>query len=190
MTKRILRYIGGTQSNGIFYSGNDPIELFSYTDSDWVDDTVERKSTSRYAFFIGLRVFSWSSKKQQVIALSTAATEYIAAANSATQVLWLRRILGVLQHKQVGPTTIYCDSKFAIKLSKNPVLHGRSKHIDIKYHFIRELLHEKVIEVDYCRTEEQVADIFTKVLKMEIFVKLKKMLGMSKFEKFGLREAL
>lgn len=190
MTKRILRYIGGTQSDGIFYSRNDPVELFGYTDSDWAGDTIERKSTSGYAFFIGSGVFSWSSKKQQVIALSTAEAEYIAAANSATQVLWLRRILGVLQHKQVGPTTIYCDSKSAIELSKNPVLHGRSKHIDIKYHFIRELVREKVIEVDYCRTEDQVADIFTKALKMETFVKLKKMLGMSKFEELGLREAL
>ena len=94
--KRILRYIGDTCSYGIFYSGNDLVELFDYTDSDWTDDTVERKSTSGYAFFIGSNLFSWSSKKQQVIALFTVEAEYIATTNSAIQVLWLRRILGVL----------------------------------------------------------------------------------------------
>ena len=147
-----MRYIGGTHSDGIFYSKNDPVELFGYTDSDWAGDTVERKSTSSYAFCIHSDVFSWSSKKQQVIALFTAEAKYIATANSATQPLWLRRTLGVLQHKQVDPAKIYCDSKSAIELSKNLVLHGCSKHIDIKYHFIRELVREREIEVDYCRT--------------------------------------
>ena len=125
-----------------------------------------------------------------MIALSTAEAEYIAASNSATQALWLRSILGVLQHKQVDPTKIYYNSKLAIELSKNPVLHGRSKHIDIKYHFIRELVREREIEVNYCRIEKQVADIFIKALKTETFVKLKKMLGMFKLEELGLRGAM
>mgnify|MGYP004712679549 CR=1 FL=1 len=108
--------------------------------------------------------------------------EYITAVNSATQVLWLHRIFGVLQRKQIDLTKIYCDSKSTIELSKNPVLHGRSKHIDIKFYFIRELVQGREIEIDYCRTEKQVADIFTKALKTETFVKLKKMLNMSKLE--------
>ena len=85
--KRILIYIGGTRSDGIFYSKNDPIELFDYTDSDLAGDIIERKSTSNYAFLIGSGMFSWSSKKQQVIALSTAEAKYIATANSAIQAL-------------------------------------------------------------------------------------------------------
>ena len=89
-----------------------------------------------------------------MIALCTTEAKYSAAANSATQVLWLHRMLGVLQHKQVDPTNIYCDSKSAIELSKSLILHGCSKHIDIKYHFIRELVQEKEIEMDYCRTKE------------------------------------
>ena len=84
----------------------------------------------------------------------------------------------------------YCNGKSEIELSKNPVLDGCSKHIDMKHYFTRELVREKEIEIDYCRIEKQVADIFTKTLKTETFVKLKKMLGMSKFEKFGLRETL
>ncbi|XP_071916119.1 secreted RxLR effector protein 161-like [Coffea arabica] len=95
-TKTILKYTGGIRSDSIFYSGSDPVELFGYTDINWTDDTVERKSTSGYAFFIGSNLFSWSSKKQQVIALFTVEAEYIATTNSAIQVLWLRRILGVL----------------------------------------------------------------------------------------------
>ena len=113
-----------------------------------------------------------------MIALSTAEVEYIAAANCATQAIWLRRMLRFLKHEEGSPTTLCCDSKSAIELTKHPVFHGRSKHIDIKFHFIRNLVNEKEIVVDYCKTDEQVADIFTKALKLETFVKLKKMLGM------------
>ena len=114
----------------------------------------------------------------------------MAATSSATQALWLRRMLGFLQHKQDSPTKIFCDSKSAIELTKNLVFHGRSKHIDIKYHFIRDLVQDREIVVDYCKTEEQVADVFTKRLKLELFIKLKMMLGMVKFEDLGLREAM
>ena len=89
-------------------------------------------------------------------------------------------MLGVLQHKQIDPMEIYCDSKLAIELFKNPVLHRRSKYVDIKYHFICELVRERAIKIDYCIIEEQLAGIFTKALKMATFVKLKKMLGMKK----------
>lgn len=90
----------------------------------------------------------------------------------AYQALWLRRLLGVLQHEQNGPTKIYYDSKPAIKLFKNPTLRGRSKHIDIKYHLMCEFVRDKEIEIGYCRTEKQVADIFTKALKIESFLEV------------------
>lgn len=151
---------------------------------------MQRRSTSGYAFHLGSGVFSWSSKKQQMVALSTAEAEYMAAASSATQALWLRRMLEFLQHKQDGPTKIFCDNMSTIELTKNPVFHGRSKHIDIKYHFIRELVQDQEIIVDYCRSEDQIADILTKPLKLEVFMKLKKLLGMVKFEDLDLREAM
>lgn len=178
--KRILRYIKGTLTEGIFYGNNSDVKLVGYTDSDWAGDTETRKSTSGYAFHLGTGAISWSSKKQPVVALSTAEAEYIAATSCATQTVWLRRILEVMHHEQNTPTKIYCDNKSAIALSKNPVFHGRSKHIDIRFHKIRELIAEKEVVIEYCPTEEQIADIFTKPLKIESFYKLKKMLGMMK----------
>jgi len=176
--KRILRYIKGTLTDGIFYGNNNDVKLVGYMDSDWAGDTEIRKSTSGYTFHLGTGAISWSSKKQPVVALSTAEAEYIAATSCATQTVWLRRILEVMHQNQNTPTEIYCDNKSAIALSKNPVFHGRSKHIDIRFHKIRELIAEKEVVIEYCPTEEQIADIFTKPLKTESFYKLKKMLGM------------
>ncbi|PNX70600.1 type I inositol 145-trisphosphate 5-phosphatase 12-like protein [Trifolium pratense] len=99
-----------------------------------------------------IKAISWSSKKQPVVALSTAEAEYIAATSCATQTVWLRRILEVMHHKQDSPTEILCDNKSAIALSKNPVFHGRSKHIDIRFHKIRELVDEKEVVIEYCPT--------------------------------------
>ncbi|XP_074579105.1 secreted RxLR effector protein 161-like [Curcuma longa] len=177
--KRILRYVKGTINDGILYFSNKIMELVGYTDSDWARDVKTRKSTSGYAFHLGSAIFSWSSKKQQVVALSTTEVEYIAVTNCATQAIWLRKILDFLQHKQDDSTIIFCDNKSTIALSKNPVFHGRSKHIDIKYHKIREWVAEKQINIEYCPSEYQVADIFTKPMKTENFLKLKKAIGMT-----------
>ena len=175
--KWILRYVSGTLDNGIFYSYSNNFRLVGYTDSDWVGDAETQKSTSGYAFFLGSGSFSWSSKKQQVVALSSAEAEYMAATSTACQAVWLRRMLNELMHEQEGPTKIMCDNKSAIALAKNPVFHGRSKHIGIKYHYIRELVKSEEIELEFCRSEDQVADILTKPLKADMFEKLKMMLG-------------
>jgi hypothetical protein len=127
---------------------------------------------------------SWSSRKQQVVTLSTIEAEFIAAATSACQAIWLRRILDDLHFQQHDPTIIHCDSSSAIKLSKNPVLHGRSKHIDVRYHFLRDLSNEGTIELVYCRSEDQIADIMTKALKLDAFEKLRNLLGMCSFQVF------
>ena len=91
--------------------------------------------------------------------MSTTETEFVAATACACQAIWLKKILEELQFKEDGPTLIYCDNSSAIKLSKNPVLHGQSKHIDVKYHFLRDLMNDGVINLVYCRSEDQVADI-------------------------------
>lgn len=175
-----MRYVKGTIDERIFHSSSSKLELVGYIDSDWAGETETRKSTSGYVFHLGAGVFSRCSKKQQVVALSTAEAEYIAATNYVTQAVWLRRILSELQHQQNGPTKIFCDNKSIITLTKNTVFHGRSKHINIKHHYIRDLIKDKEIVVELCISGDQLAYIFTKPLKVNLFIKLKKMLRMMK----------
>ncbi|XP_074341862.1 secreted RxLR effector protein 161-like [Apium graveolens] len=136
--KRILRYIKGTLGHGLFYSHSQNVKLVGYSDSDYDGDLDDGKSTSRYAFHIGSAIFSWSSKKQQTVALSTCEAEYIAAATCVCQAMWLGYVLGELNFAEEVPVKIYVDNKSTISLAKNPVSHSRSKHINIKYHFLRE----------------------------------------------------
>ena len=176
--KIILRYIKGTQNHGLFYTHTQDSKLVGYSDSDYGGDLDHGKSTSGYAFHIGSAVVSWSSKKQQIVALSTCEAEYIAVAACTCQAMWLKYILSELYLAQEGPITIYVDNKSTISLAKNLVSHCRSKHINIKYHFIREQVKNKIIELVHCRTEEQLADIFTKPLKTNTFQKFIEKLGM------------
>jgi hypothetical protein len=103
---------------------------------------------------MGTRAVSWSSKKQPIVTLSSTEAEFVAATTCACQAIWLMKILKELHFKEDGPTQIYCDNSSTIKLSKNPVLHGRSKHIDVKYHFLRDLMNDGVINLIYCRSED------------------------------------
>ena len=175
--KRVLRYIRGTLSFGLRYQKVRNCKLISYTDSDWAGCADDRKSTSGYAHSFGSGVISWASKKQQTIALSSSEAEYMAATSAACQTVWLRRILADLKEKQDEATIMFCDNKSTIAMTKNPVFHGRTKHIEIRHHFIRELVAKKEIKLEYRSTEEQVADIFTKALSREKFFKFRKMLG-------------
>ena len=109
--------------------------------------------------------------------ISTTEAEFVAAALSSCQALWLRKMFEVLGEEQKGPTIIYCDNISTIKLSKNPVMYGRSKHIDVRFHFLRDLCKDEKIELQYCRSGEQIADILTKPLKQSALEKLRKMLG-------------
>ncbi|XP_071694431.1 uncharacterized protein [Rutidosis leptorrhynchoides] len=118
-------------------------------------------------------------KKQETVAQSSAEAKYVAAANSANQAKWLRRILEDMGEKQDETTQILRDNKSAIAMAKNHVFHGRTKHIDIKYHFLREVTAKKEIELKYCKTEEQIADIFTKALPRPKFEFLRNMLGVT-----------
>ncbi|RZB68411.1 Retrovirus-related Pol polyprotein from transposon TNT 1-94 [Glycine soja] len=177
--KRILRYLQGTKEFGIWYTTETNSELLGYTDNDWAGSTDDMKSTSGYAFSLGSGMFSWASKKQATVAQSTAEAEYVAAAEATSQAIWLRRILEDMGEKQDEPTKINCDNKLAIAMTKNPVHHSRTKHIAIKYHFIREAEATKEIKLDYCRIEDQIADIFTKALPRPRFEELRAMLGVT-----------
>ena len=109
--------------------------------------------------------------------LSTTEAEFIAATSCACQGVWMRRVLEKLGNSQNKCTTVLCDNSSTIKLSKNPVMHGRSKHIDVRFHFLRDLTKDGIIELKHCGTQDQVADIITKPLKLEAFLKLRKALG-------------
>nr|KYP67631.1 Retrovirus-related Pol polyprotein from transposon TNT 1-94 [Cajanus cajan] len=178
-TKRILRYVKGTIEYGILYQNGGTTEITFYSDSNYVGDSDDRRSTSRAVFIIGLGVVSWASRKRSIVSLSNTKAEYIATAACGCQCIWLHRILEHIGIERKESITILCDnnSGSTIQLSKNPVFHGRSKHIAVKLHFLRDLVDDHVVQLKYCNTQEQVADIMTKAVKLEQFEKLRQMLG-------------
>ncbi|KAL1549226.1 hypothetical protein AAHA92_17356 [Salvia divinorum] len=119
------------------------------------------------------------SKKQPIVTLSTCEAEYVSATFSVCNAVWLRNLLTELGWPQKEPTTIYVDNKSAIALSKNPVFHNRSKHIDTRFHYIRECVAHQEFQVEYMKSQDQVADIFTKPLKYEDIIKFRTLLGMT-----------
>jgi hypothetical protein len=175
--KRVLRYLKGTVNYGLYYKKGGDGELLAFTDSDYAGDEEDRKSTSGYVFLMSSGAVSWCSKKQPIVTLSTTEAEFVAAAVCACQGVWMKRILEELGHSCGDCITIMCDNSSTIKLSKNPVMHGRSKHIDVRFHFLRNLSKKGEIELIHCPSQDQVADIMTKPLKLEVFQKLRKLLG-------------
>jgi hypothetical protein len=170
--KRIIRYVAGTLDHGLYYPRCPGATHFvGYSDSDHAGDTDTSKSTSGVLFFLGKCLVSWQSVKQQVVALSSYEAEYIAASTASTLALWLARLLGDL----LGRDT---DSKSALALAKNPVFYERSKHIRIKYHFIRSCLDEGSIKAGYINTQDQLADLLTKSLGRVKFQELCARIGM------------
>ncbi|XP_061364779.1 uncharacterized mitochondrial protein AtMg00810-like [Gastrolobium bilobum] len=176
--KRILRYIQGTTSLGLHYSRSENYKLIGYTDNDWCGDVDDRKSTSGYVFFMGNTTFTWISKKQPIVTLSTCEAEYVAASWCVCHAVWLRNLLSKLEEKQVGPTEIHIDNKSAIELAKNPMNHERSKHIDVCFHFIRDQVKEGNVELLHVASQDQVGDIFTKPLPTLLLKNCKRMIGM------------
>ena len=177
--KRIMRYLKGTHNLGLTYKKSDSNSCVGFSDSDWAGDLDDRKSTSGYIFQVGGTAISWKSRKQSCVALSTAEAEYIALSLAAQEAIWLRQLNTDLQGKQPEPTILYEDNQAAICLSKNPQCHGRSKHIDIRYHFIREHVNNRNIELKYCPTNNMIVDMLTKGLGKETFEKLRTLAGLS-----------
>ncbi|KAL5559114.1 hypothetical protein UlMin_035325 [Ulmus minor] len=128
--KRILRYLKGTIDLSLFYSASNDYKLDGYSDSDSGGDIDDRKSTSGFVFFMGDTAFTWMSKKQPIVTLSSCEAEYVAATSCVCHAIWLRNLLKELSITQEEPTKICVDNKSAIALAKNPVFHNRSKHID------------------------------------------------------------
>ncbi|KAK2444948.1 putative mitochondrial protein [Trifolium repens] len=179
--KRILKYVNGTCDYGMMYSHCEDSSLCGYCDADWAGSADDRKSTSGGCFFLGSNLISWFSKKQNCVALSTAEAEYVAAGSSCTQLVWMKQMLKEYDVEQ-DVITLYCDNLSAINISKNPVQHSKTKHIDIRHHFIRDLVENKVVTLEHVGTKDQVADIFTKALDAVQFENLRGKLGICLFE--------
>jgi hypothetical protein len=177
--KRILRYIAGTVTFGCYYrQGREGADLVGFSDSDLAGDIDTRKSTTGVLFFLGSNLVTWQSQKQKVVALSSCEAEYIAATTAACQGVWLACLLAELKGRKADAVTIKIDNQSAIQLSKNPIFHDRSKHIDTRYHFIRECVEENRVNVELVSTKDQLADVLTKALGRDRFGELRLRLGM------------
>jgi hypothetical protein len=182
--KHLLRYIAGTIEFGLVYpkftKGDN--RLVGYSDSDLGGDVDERKSTAGVIFFLGEMVISWSSQQQKAVALSTCEAEYMAGEAGACQAVWLRRLLDDIVGVNVQHPILKMDNQSAVALSKNLVLHDRSKHIDTKFHFIRQCVEDGKISLEYVSTQEQLADILTKPLGRARFCELRDKIGVVKLK--------
>ena len=160
--KRIFRYLKGTRELWLSY-GSREIELEGYADADG-SMMEDRKAVSGYAFIINGGAVSWSAKSQEIISLSTTESEYVAATYAAKEALWLRSLIYEVFGKSLPPTTLFSDNQSAIALAKEHQYHARTKHIDIRFHFIRWIIEEGKVRLVYCPTKDMVADVFTKAL--------------------------
>uniref|UniRef100_A0A2N9EJK6 CCHC-type domain-containing protein n=1 Tax=Fagus sylvatica TaxID=28930 RepID=A0A2N9EJK6_FAGSY len=151
--KRILRYLRGTSDHALCYHGED-LRLTGYSDADWASDKDERKSTSGYAFILGGGAVSWCSKKQSCIALSTMESEYVACSAAVQEAVWLRRFLqrlGVTAHAE-DAVLLYSDSTSALAYAKDPKYHGKAKHIELRYHYIRDMVSQGEVILQHIST--------------------------------------
>jgi hypothetical protein len=167
-----LRYLVYTPKFGLWYPWGSTFDLIGYSDADWAGCKINRKSTSGTCQFLGRSLVSWASKKQNSVALSTTEAEYIAAGHCDTQLLWMRQTRMDYGYK-LTKVHLLCDNESAIRMADNPVEHSRTKHIAIRYHFLRDHQQKGNIEIAYINTKEQLADIFTKPLDEQTFTKLR-----------------
>lgn len=139
-------------------------DFVGYSDADYAGDISTRRSTSGYVFLLGGNNISWCSERQKSVALSTTESKYIAASNAVKELVWLQRLLNELQPNDINEPMFCMDNEGAIRLVRNPEFHKRTKHIDVRYHFIRERFQEGAFDLTNVPSDEQLADIFTKPL--------------------------
>nr|AAP53968.1 retrotransposon protein, putative, Ty1-copia subclass [Oryza sativa Japonica Group] len=162
--KRILRYIKGTVEFGLRFGKSDSMLISAFSDADWAGCSDDRRSTGGFAVFLGPNLISWSARKQATVSRSSTEAEYKALANATTEVTWVRKILDELRIARPSVAQLWCDNLGATYLSANPVFHARTKHIEIDYHFVREQVAKKLLDIQFISTTDQLADGFTKSL--------------------------
>jgi hypothetical protein len=181
--KRILRYLRHTPSVGLWYPKGATFDLIGYSNSDYAGCKIDRKCTFGGCHLLGRSLVSWTSKKQNSVALLTAEAEYIAAGACCTQILYIKQTLldyGVILEK----VPLLCDNESAVKIANNPIQHSRTKHIDIRHHFLRDHVAKGDIILEGVRTEDQLADIFTKPLDKTRFCMLSNELNILDLKNF------
>ena len=153
--KHILRFVRGTIAYGLRYTSSGGVMLHGFTDSDWMGSIVDRKSNFGYCFSLGSTMISWSSRKQGSIAQSTAEAEYITASAASREAMWLRKLLSDLFSSELEPTVIHCDNQSCINLTENLVFHDRSKHIEMRYHYVRDMVQKNILSIQYVSTQNK-----------------------------------
>lgn len=177
--KRVLRYLKSTISHGLHLTKSTDLKLIAFCDADWGGDNQDRKSTGAYLVYFGPNAISWSSKKQPTVARSSTEAEYRTIATTTAELLWLQQLLQELQVPITAPT-IYSDNIGATYLCANPVFHSRMKHLAIDYHFVRDLVADKQLNVSHVPTSHQLADLLTKPLSSSRHNFLKNKIGVTK----------
>lgn len=166
---RILRYLKSSPGKGLFFGKNESKQVIGYTDADWGGDRTDGKSTSGYFTFVGGNLVTWRSKKQKVVARSSAEAKFRGMVHEICELLWIRRILKDLDIELKTPMNLYCDNEAAVKIANNPVQHDRTKHVEIDRHFIKDHLEKKTVELPHVTSKEQLADMLTKVVCGNVF---------------------
>ena len=169
--KRILRYLKGTLDKGVLFQPG-PLALTAFTDADWAGDASDRRSTSGLVVFLGNNPITWLSKKQHTVSRSSTEAEYRSLATGAAELAWLRQVLCDLRLYLPSAPLIWCDNTSALALASNPVFHGRTKHIEVDYHYVREKVVRGDLSLQFISTHDQLADIFTKALPSTQFLLL------------------
>ena len=176
--KRVINYLGWTSDLWLTFSGKPRSDIYGYTDADRASQK-DQHSTSGYSFHLGQGAITWSSKKQHIIALSSMEVEYTALTHMAKEALWLQSMVSEIFREDRKPVVINCDNQGSIVLSRDNKYHSQMKHIDIRYHFIREAVKDSKVKVNYVPTEENIADIFNKPLTKSKFGAFTRMVGLA-----------
>jgi histone deacetylase 1/2 len=167
--KRILRYVKHTVSFGLAFMRSNSTLVSAFSDADWAGCVDDRRSTGGFAVFFGPNLISWSAKKQATVSRSSTEAEYKSVANATAEIIWVQSLLAELGVRLSQRPCIWCDNLGATYLSANPVFHARAKHIEIDFHFVRERVIKKQLEIRFIPSKDQVADGFTKPLPVRQF---------------------
>ncbi|CAM8948725.1 unnamed protein product [Rhodiola kirilowii] len=179
--KRLLRYVKQAPAQCLFFSASSALNLTAYCDADRAACPRTRRSTTGFCTLLGDSLISWKTKKQAIVSRSSAESEYKAMAAVCSEILWLIRLLSEMKAQVPTPISLHCDNQAALHITKNPVFHERTKHIELDCHFIRHFINNKIIAAKYIPTADQLADFLTKQLPSEHLHRLLSKLGVSNF---------